>query len=54
MPRAADLGIMRELGVTRINTVSLDPSRTRSFDQFGVLAELAGSWSAVRYHAGAR
>jgi sugar phosphate isomerase/epimerase len=39
----ADLHLMRELGVMRINTVSLDPDRTRSFDQFGILAEMAGA-----------
>lgn len=39
----ADLDIMRELGVTRINMVSLDPDLQRSFDQFGVLAELAAA-----------
>ncbi|HEY7106083.1 MAG TPA: TIM barrel protein [Acidimicrobiia bacterium] len=36
-----DLDTMAELGVTLINTVSLDPDRNRSFDQFAALAELA-------------
>jgi sugar phosphate isomerase/epimerase len=38
-----DLDLMRELGVTRINTVGLDPDRARTFDQFGLLAEMAGA-----------
>ena len=37
---AADLDIMAELGVRRINTVTLDPDLGRSFDQYGVLAEM--------------
>ncbi len=41
--RAADLQVMAELGVVRINTVSLDPDLTRSFDQFGELAGMAGA-----------
>jgi sugar phosphate isomerase/epimerase len=40
---AADLEIMAELGVGRINGVSMDPDRSRSFDQFAVLAEMAGA-----------
>jgi sugar phosphate isomerase/epimerase len=38
---AADLDLMAELGVTRINTVGLDPDRSRCFDQFALLVELA-------------
>ncbi len=38
---AADLDIFHELGVTRINTVSMDPDLGRSFDQFGIMAEMA-------------
>jgi sugar phosphate isomerase/epimerase len=38
---ASDLDIMYELGVRRINTVSMDPDLSRSFDQFGALAEMA-------------
>ncbi|QIY75694.2 sugar phosphate isomerase/epimerase family protein [Streptomyces sp. RLB1-33] len=41
--RAGDLEIMAELGVRRINTVSLDPDLDRSIDQFGILAENAAS-----------
>jgi sugar phosphate isomerase/epimerase len=41
--RAADLDVMCELGVKRINTVSMDPDRARSFDQFAALAELGAS-----------
>ncbi|MCT9108682.1 sugar phosphate isomerase/epimerase [Streptomyces mirabilis] len=41
--RVADLEIMAELGVRRINTVSLDPDLDRSIDQFGILAENAAS-----------
>ncbi|OJZ70208.1 xylose isomerase [Mycobacterium paraffinicum] len=37
----ADLDALAELGVPRINVVSLDPDLTRSFDQFGALTELA-------------
>ena len=35
---ASDLDIFAELGVTRVNTVSMDPDRIRSFDQFAELA----------------
>jgi sugar phosphate isomerase/epimerase len=38
-----DLAIMSELGVGRINTVTLDPDLTRSIDQFGALAEMAAA-----------
>jgi sugar phosphate isomerase/epimerase len=38
-----DLDIFFELGARRINTVSMDPDESRSFDQFGRLAELAGA-----------
>ena len=41
--RAADLDTMCELGVKRINTVSMDTDLSRSFDQFGMLAELASA-----------
>jgi len=40
--RAAELDIMAELGVKRINTVSLDPDLAASFDKFAVLAEMVG------------
>ncbi len=40
---ADDLDIMAELGVLRINTVSLDPDFQRTCDQFAVLAELAAA-----------
>ncbi len=36
-----DLDLLRELGVPRINVVSLDPDRSRTFDQLGCLAEMA-------------
>jgi sugar phosphate isomerase/epimerase len=39
--RAADLEAMCELGVQRINTVSMDPDLNRAFDQFATLAEMA-------------
>jgi sugar phosphate isomerase/epimerase len=42
---AADLDVMAELGIPRINTVSLDPDRGRTFDQFAMLAELAAQRS---------
>lgn len=37
----ADLDLMAELGVPRINIVSLDPEFDRTVDQVGALAELA-------------
>lgn len=39
--RAADLDLMCELGVTRINAVSLDPDFARTRDQFAKLVEMA-------------
>jgi sugar phosphate isomerase/epimerase len=36
-----DLDVLSELGVPRINVVSLDPDRSHTFDQFARLAELA-------------
>ncbi len=38
---AADLDVMSELGIARINSVSFETDRNRSFDQLGVLAEMA-------------
>jgi sugar phosphate isomerase/epimerase len=38
---AGDLDALAELGVPRINVVSLDPDLGRTFDQFGLLAGLA-------------
>jgi sugar phosphate isomerase/epimerase len=38
---AADLDALAELGVPRINVVSLDPDLARTFDQFAILTELA-------------
>jgi len=32
-----------ELGVKRINTVSMDPDLARTFDQFAALAEMAAA-----------
>ncbi|TCM20907.1 sugar phosphate isomerase/epimerase [Novosphingobium sp. PhB165] len=40
---AGDLDVMAELGAERINTVSLDPDLARSFDQFGILAEMVAA-----------
>ena len=39
--RAHELDIMAELGIKRINTVSLDPDLGRTFDKFAILAEMA-------------
>ena len=39
--QVSDLDLMCELGVTRINMVSMDPDLGRSFDQYAVLAEMA-------------
>jgi sugar phosphate isomerase/epimerase len=36
-----DLDVLAELGVPRINVVSLDPDLSRTFDQFALLTELA-------------
>jgi sugar phosphate isomerase/epimerase len=36
-----DLDVLAELGVPRINVVSLDPDLSRTFDQFAILTELA-------------
>ena len=44
---AADLDLFRELGVMRVNTVSMDPDRARSFDEFARLAELAAQRGMV-------
>ena len=37
----ADLDVLAQLGVPRINVVSLDPDLGRTFDQFAILTELA-------------
>lgn len=39
--RAGDLAVFRELGVTRINTVAMDPDLHRCIDQIGALVEMA-------------
>lgn len=39
---SADLDALAQLGVPRINAVSLDPDLGRTFDQFAALAEVAG------------
>jgi sugar phosphate isomerase/epimerase len=41
--QVGDLDLMYELGVRRINMVSMDPDLSRTFDQYGVLAEMAGA-----------
>lgn len=41
--QARDLDIMCELGVRRINMVSMDPDLGRTFDQYGTLAEMASA-----------
>lgn len=40
---AADLDTLAELGVPKINTVSLDPDLSRSLDEFGLLTEMAAA-----------
>ena len=42
---AVDLDVLAELGVPRINVVSLDPDLSRTFDQFAALTELAAQRS---------
>jgi sugar phosphate isomerase/epimerase len=44
---AGDLDLFHELGVTRINTVSMDPDKARSFDEFATLAEMAAERGMV-------
>lgn len=41
--RQADLDVMCELGVKRINTVSLDSDLARTVDHFGTLADMAAA-----------
>lgn len=41
--RGGDLEIMAELGIRRVNTVSVDPDLDRSIEQFSLLAEAAAS-----------
>jgi sugar phosphate isomerase/epimerase len=40
----ADLEILRELGAQRINAISIDPDRGRTFDQLALLAECAANY----------
>ncbi len=44
---AADMDIMRELGVERLNTVSMDPDLARTLDQLAVFAEMAAERGMV-------
>src|SRR6201995_2918601 len=44
---AGDLDIMAELRIPRINTVSLEPDRARTFDELAVLADLAAERGIV-------
>lgn len=39
----ANLDVMAELGVTRVNAVTMDPDLDRSFDQFATFAEMAAA-----------
>jgi sugar phosphate isomerase/epimerase len=41
--RAADLALMVELGVRRINVVGLDPDHARCLDQLALIAEMAAA-----------
>ena len=41
--RGGDLEIMAELGIRRVNTVSIDPDLDRGIEQFALLAEAAAS-----------
>ncbi|WP_024796540.1 sugar phosphate isomerase/epimerase family protein [Tomitella biformata] len=40
---AANLDVMAEMGVTRVNAVTMDPDLPRSFDQLATFAEMAAS-----------
>jgi sugar phosphate isomerase/epimerase len=44
---APDLDIMAELRIPRINTVSLEPDRARTFDELAVLTDLAAERGIV-------
>jgi sugar phosphate isomerase/epimerase len=44
---AGDLDIMAELRIPRINTVSLEPDRARTFDELAVLTDLAADRGIV-------
>jgi sugar phosphate isomerase/epimerase len=44
---AADLDIMAELGIPRINTVSLEADRARTFDELAALTDLAADRGIV-------
>ena len=44
---AGDMDIMRELGVERLNTVSMDPDLGRSLDQLALFAEMAAARGMV-------
>ncbi len=41
--RARELDVMAELGIKRVNAVSLDPDLRASFDKFAILAEMAAA-----------
>ena len=45
--REPELDIMAELGVKRVNAVSLDPDLGASFDKFAILAEMAAARGMV-------
>jgi sugar phosphate isomerase/epimerase len=42
-----DLDVMAELGAERISAISFDPDLPRSFDQFGMIAEMAAKAGLV-------
>ena len=44
---AADMDIMRELGVERLNTVSMDPDLARTLDQLAMFAQMAAERGMV-------
>jgi sugar phosphate isomerase/epimerase len=44
---AADMDVMQELGVERLNTVSMDPDLARTLDQLAVFAEMAAERGMV-------
>jgi sugar phosphate isomerase/epimerase len=44
---AGDLDLFQALGVTRVNTVSMDPNKARSFDEFAAIAEMAAERGMV-------
>jgi sugar phosphate isomerase/epimerase len=48
--RQPALDVMQELGVRRVNTVSIDPDLARTFDQFAIFVEMASAMGMEATH----